>query len=395
MFTNSELQNALDHFKQLLEQQDQRISDIQAQSEWVNYQSKEQIIIGVCYGDGIGEFILKNALSIINEVLKEPLASGKVKLKIIEGLTIENRVKERQAIPDAVLAEIKSCDVLLKGPTTTPQKGGKWPNIESANVKMRRELDLFANIRPVKVPEKKIDWMFFRENTEGEYALGSQGLNFDEFALDFKVISKTGTERICRAGFDYAKKMGKKRVTIVTKSNILKATDGLFSQVAFEVAKNYPGITCDEYYIDIMTANLIDERQGPSFEVFILPNLYGDILTDEAAQIQGGVGTAGSANIGKRYAMFEAIHGSAPRLIEEGLGAYANPASIIKASVLLLQHIGYLAEAKKIEQALDICTEYEKKYQVKRHGATGDQFTEYLLSWIVRDDLEMQWKGYQ
>ena len=156
------------------------------------------------------------------------------------------------------------------------------PNIESANVFMRRAFDLFANIRPVKVPELNIDWMFFRENTEGEYALGSQGLNVTpELAVDFKVTTTQGSRRIIRAAFEYAKLHGKTRVTVVTKANVVKTTDGKFLSIAREIAQDYPDIVCDDWYIDIMTAKLIDPSRRSEFQVMVMPNLYGDILTDE------------------------------------------------------------------------------------------------------------------
>ncbi len=391
------LDDSYEHFKSLIAQQEERIKKISTAGDWVDFEKKSPIVIGVCFGDGIGELICKQTLDILYELLKEELASGKIQIKTIDGLTIENRVKHKQAIPTDVLNDIKTCDVLLKGPTTTPQRGGPWPNIESANVTMRRELDLFANIRPVKVPEKNIEWYFFRENTEGEYVLGSQGLTFAEFCVDFKVTTRVGTERICRAAFEFAKRNNKNRVTIVTKSNIMKATDGLFSEVANEVAKEYESynISCDEYYIDIMTANLINEQEASKFQVMVLPNLYGDILTDQAGQIQGGVGTAGSANIGKRYAMFEAIHGSAPRLIEEGLGEYANPASIMRAACQMLDHIGFHNQARKFEYALDIASIYEKQVIIDPKTKTKAlEFTQYVLSWLGRDDLETIWSYY-
>ena len=188
-------------------------------------------------------------------------------------------------------------------PTTL--KGG---TLESANVAMRRELDLFANVRPVCVPDENIDWTFFRENTEGEYVLGSRGVEIpDTLCFDFKVTTKEGTKKIARAAFEYARKNGKTNVAIVTKANIMKKTDGMFSELCHEVAKDYPEITADDWYIDIMTANLVNERVRSNFQVFVLPNLYGDIITDEAAQIQGGVGTAGSTNIGDKYACTQII----------------------------------------------------------------------------------------
>ena len=298
-------------------------------------------------------------------------------LRAISGLTIENRLALGRALPEDTLSAMKQCDVLLKGPTTTP-KGG---TLESANVALRRELDLYANVRPVCVPAEGIDWTFFRENTEGEYALGSRGVELPgKLTMDFKVTTDAGTRRIARAAFDYAKNNGKKRVAIVTKANIMKKTDGMFSRICHEVAAEYPGVEAEDWYIDIMTANLVNPDIRSRFQVFLLPNLYGDIITDEAAQIQGGVGTAGSANIGSSYAMFEAIHGSAPRMIEDGEGDYANPASILKAAEMLLRHIALVDQANRLAAALTAC-EAEKRVVVTGHkdGATCAQFSDYVL----------------
>ncbi len=289
------------------------------------------------------------------------------------------------AIPVDVLKELKECHVILKGPTTTPRKGDPWPNVESANVAMRKELDLFANVRPVRIPEQGIDWTFYRENTEGAYAVGSKGIHVTEdLGVDFTVVTSQGTERIIRAAFEYAKANGKTRVTAVTKANIIKTTDGKFLDIFREIAKDYPDITADDWYIDIMTAKLIDEKRRKDFQVMVLPNLYGDIITDEAAEFQGGVGTAGSANIGKRYSMFEAIHGSAPRMVQEGRDQYADPCSVIRAGAMLLAHIGYGKEADKLYQALDICTVTEKKLVItgRDTGATGAEFADYIMETI-------------
>ncbi|MDO8301989.1 MAG: isocitrate/isopropylmalate family dehydrogenase, partial [Sedimentisphaerales bacterium] len=294
-----------------------------------------------------------------------------------------------------VLDEIKSCHVILKGPTTTPQAGDPWPNIESANVAMRRALDLFANVRPVKIPQLNVDWNFFRENTEGAYILGSKGFDATEdLSIDFCVATEQGTERIVRMAFEYARKNNKKKVTVVTKSNVVKTTDGRFSRVAKRVAKEYPGIVLDEWYIDIMTAKLLDAERRHEFEVMILPNLYGDILTDEAAQIQGGVGTAGSANIGKKWAMFEAIHGSAPRMVKEGRAQFADPSSMIRACSMLLRHIGFPDQAEKVEMALEVCGQFERKVILtgRATGATGKELTDYILSWIDNPLLKTKWE---
>ena len=378
-------QKAAEHFASLLKEQMQRVDRMKAQKEFINYEKLDQIVIGVCGGDGIGPYITKHAHKILEFLLADEVASGKVAFQVIDGLTIENRAKAGKAIPDDVLEELKQCHVILKGPTTTPRAGDGWPNIESANVAMRKELDLFANVRPVKVPEEGIDWTFYRENTEGSYAVGSKGIHInDDLAIDFCVTTTEGSERIARAAFEYAKKNGKTRVTAVTKANVVKTTDGKFLNICQQVAKDYPGIELDDWYIDIMTAKLVDKKRRTQFQVLVLPNLYGDILTDEAAEFQGGVGTAGSANIGKRYAMFEAIHGSAPRMVAEGRADYADPCSIIRAVVMLLSHIGYQEKADKLERALDKCMYTEKKIEItgRDTGATGAQFAEYIMETI-------------
>ena len=344
-----ELDLACESFRKLLQEQLERIQNMN--SEKVDFSQKDVVTIGVIDGDGIGPIITAQATRILEKLLADEIEKGSIVLKQIEGLTIKNRLEKNQPVPSDVLAEIKTCDVLLKGPTTTPM-GGK---MESANVTLRRELDLYANCRPVCIPEKNIDWMFYRENTEGEYVLGSRGVELPGMAVDFKVTTDLGTRRIARAAFEYAKQNGKNRVTIVTKANIMKKTDGKFTAICHEVAADYPDITVDDYYIDIMTANLVNEATRHQFQVMVLPNLYGDIITDEAAQIQGGVGTAGSANIGDRFAMFEAIHGSADRMVERGDGAYANPASIVKAAAMLLRHICRTEAAECLENALDNC----------------------------------------
>ncbi len=392
------VEKAKEHFGNILEKQLERVERMKKEEDWVNYQSLDKIIIGVVGGDGIGPYIAKEAQRIFAFMLKEEVESGKIEFKTIEGLTIENRAEKNKAIPDDVLEEIKKCHIVLKGPTTTPRKGDPWPNIESANVAMRRELDLFANVRPVKVPKEGIDWTFFRENTEGAYVLGSFGVNVTEdLAIDFKVITTQGTERICRLAFEYAKKNSINKVTIVTKANVVKTTDGNFLRIGYEIAKEYPEIQCDDWYIDIMTAKLVDPKRRTDFKVFILPNLYGDILTDEAAEFQGGVGTAGSANIGKRYAMFEAIHGSAPRMVKEGRAQYADPCSMIRAGSMLLKHIGFEDRGKKLEMTLDICGQLEKKLNItgRPGGATGKEFSDYIMETIQDPNLEDKWKSYQ
>ncbi len=395
--TSEAVDTAVDKFRQIVTEQLERVEKLKTNSEWTDFNKLSTIEIGVCPGDGIGIEISKQAQRILETLLQDAKEQGKIKFRLIEGLTIENRAKHNKAIPDDVLEELKACDVILKGPTTTPQKGDNWPNIESANVSMRRELDLFACVRPVKVPKLGIDWCFFRENTEGAYVLGSRGFNVgDDVSFDFKVITEPGAERIIRLAFEFAKKNNKTRVTVVTKSNVVKTTDGRFSEMASRVAEEYPGITLDEWYIDIMTAKLLDPARRSGFQVLVMPNLYGDILTDEAGQIQGGVGTAGSANIGKKWAMFEAIHGSAPRMVDEGRAQYADPSSMIKASALLLQHIGQVEPAQRLEKALDICAQFERKVQLtgRSDGATAEAYADYVLGWVNNPELNATWDKY-
>ncbi len=385
--TEQSIQTALQKFETLLRAQQQRAEDIKAQKDFVDYEKLAQIVIGVCGGDGIGPIITKESARVLEYLLRDAVRAGKIVFKPIDGLTIENRAAVNQAIPDDVLAELKQCHVILKGPTTTPQAGDPWPNIESANVAMRKALDLFANVRPVKVEAQGIDWTFFRENTEGAYAVGSQGVHVtDDLAVDFVVTTTEGTERIARLAYDYARRNGKNRVSIITKANVIKTTDGKFLRLCKEIGREYPEITTDEWYIDITTAKLIDEKRRRDFRVFILPNLYGDIITDEAAEFQGGVGTAGSANIGKRYAMFEAIHGSAPRMVREGRAQYADPCSMLRASVMLLSHIGEQSKADLLEQALDICMFKEKKLTVtaRETGCTCAEFGAYVMETIAK-----------
>ena len=366
----TEIQKACEAFRVLLEEQQMRIAN--ADSEKKDFAKMDTVTVGIIDGDGIGPMIVAQAVEVLKMLLADEIAAGKVVLKKIDGLTIENRQALGKSVPGDVLAQIKSCDVLLKGPTTTPMGG----TMESANVTLRRELDLYANVRPVSIPEEGIDWIFYRENTEGEYVLGSRGISMPGIAVDFKVTTDFGTQRIARAAFDYAKNNGKTRASIVTKANIMKKTDGKFTEICHQVAEDYPGINVDDWYIDIMTANLVNPAIRSSFQVVVLPNLYGDIITDEAAQLQGGVGSAGSANIGDRYAMFEAIHGSAPRMIAEGLQDYVNPASILRATVMLLRHICRQAAAQSLEQALDAC---KVNVTGDRTGATCQDFMNQLL----------------
>jgi isocitrate dehydrogenase (NAD+) len=337
-------------FEVLLKEQLLRQEELERTAEPADHSKKRTVTVGLIDGDGIGPVIMGSARTVLGKLLEDGSGDRKTVLRQIEGLTLRERLNAGRALPEGVLAQVRECDVILKGPTETPHGG----TLESANVALRRELDLYANVRPVRVPEKNIDWVFFRENSEGEYVLGSRGIMVnDGMAVDFKITTRAGTRRIAEAAFGYAARNGRRSVTAVTKANIMKKTDGLFSEVVREVAAEYPGIELKERYVDIMSAELINEDARSCHEVILLPNLYGDILTDEAAQIQGGVGTAGSANLGTRYAMFEAIHGTAPRLVAEGLAEKASPVSILRAAVLMLRHILMPVPAARLETALD------------------------------------------
>jgi len=395
---SAEIETAKEHFGNILEEQLERVERMKKAEEWIDYANLKPIVIGIIGGDGIGPYITKEAKRVLEFLLKKEIEDGKVMLQVINGLTIENRARLMQTIPEDILVEIRKCHVLLKGPTYTPKKGDGWPNIESANVAMRRILDLFANVRPVKVPKEGIDWIFFRENTEGAYILGGKGINVtDDLGIDFTVTTTQGSERIIQMAFEYAKKNKINKVTVVTKANVVKTTDGKFLSMAEQVAKDYPEVEWDDWFIDIMTAKLVDPKRRTQFRVVVLPNLYGDILTDEAAEFQGGVGTAGSSNVGKRYAMFEAVHGTAPRMVEEGRAKYADPASIMRATAMLLNHIGFAVEAKKFEMALDICGQYEKKLVItgRSDGVTGAEFADYVMKTIQDPKLETKWQSYQ
>ena len=396
--SNNAIERAKEHFGRLLEAQLARVERMKTDEGWIDYAALQPILIGVCGGDGIGPNISREAQRVLEHLLRPEIQGRNVAFRTIEGLTIENRAKAGKAIPDDVLAELKECPVILKGPTTTPRAGDPWPNLESANVAMRRELDLFANMRPVRVPDQDIDWTFFRENTEGAYVLGSEGINVTEdLAIDFTAVTTQGSERIISLAFDYAARNAIDRVTVVTKANVIKTTDGKFLDAARRIATDYPEIKWDDWYIDIMTAKLVDPKRRTEFRVVVLPNLYGDILTDEAAEFQGGVGTAGSANIGKRYAMFEAIHGSAPRMVQEGRAEYADPSSMIRAGAMLLNHIGFADRGRRLEMALDICGNLERRLVVtgRANGAKGSEFAGYIMETLADERLEERWRGHQ
>lgn len=379
------MQTAQEKFGSLIEKEQIRIEKMKESSCPVDFSKKEQILVGILPGDGVGPILMEQAIRVLRELVAEELESGKILLKEIPGMTIENRVEKLESLPAEVLTEVKKCDVLLKGPMVTPRAGDGLPNLVSANSLLRRELELFAAVRPIKIKDKNIDWTFFRENIEGEYIWGDKGIQVDEnLAVDFKVQTKQGSERIARAAFDFARKNGKKNVTIVTKANIIKLVDGNFIKAVRKVGEEYPEIEIQERLVDAMCAKMLDPSFNRGMEVVVLPNLYGDIVTDVAAEHSGGLGTACSSNIGNRYALFEAIHGTAPYLMSHGRGAYANPCSLIRAVGQMLIHIGYGDRNRILEEALEICTLTEKKLVVTtlEEDASAAEFTDYLLETI-------------
>lgn len=387
----AEIQAATERFAELIRSEYARIDRMKEDREVKDFSKLDKIIVGVMPGDGIGPIIMEQALRVLRNLMAPEIESGKVEIRMIEGMTIENRAAKNNTMPDECFEEIKKCDVLLKGPMVTPRAGECFPdgtpmpNLVSANSLLRRGLELFSAVRPIRMPDKGIDWTFFRENIEGEYIWGNKGIQVNEdLAVDFKVQTQQGTERIARAAFEYARKAGKHNVTIVTKANIVKLVDGNFIKGVRKVGEEYPDIEIQERLVDAMAAKMTDPGFNKGIEVVVLPNLYGDIVTDVAAELQGGLGTASSSNIGNKYALFEAIHGTAPYLMSHGRGNYADPCSLIRATGMLMNHIGYGDRKAILDKALDICTITERKVVVTTfvEGASAAEFTDYLLETI-------------
>lgn len=382
-----EIKKAQEAFGELIKGEFERIEKMKQGEEPVDFSTKEKIIVGILPGDGIGPIIMKQAVRVLKELAADEIASGKIELREIEGMTIENRVAKMESLPADVLEEIKKCDVLVKGPMVTPRAGDGLPNLVSANSLLRRSLELFAAVRPIKIPDKNIDWTFFRENIEGEYIWGNKGIQVnDDLAVDFKVQTKQGSERIARAAFEFTRKNGKKNVTIVTKANIVKLADGNFIKAVRKIGEEYPEIEIQERLVDAMCAKMLDSEFNKGIEVVVLPNLYGDIVTDVAAEHQGGLGTASSSNIGNHYALFEAIHGTAPYLMSHGRGEYADPSSLIRAMGQMLIHIGYADRNVLLEKAMDICTVSERKVVLTTftEDASTEEFANYVIETIKK-----------
>lgn len=299
--------------------------------------------ITVAYGDGIGPEIMEATLAILKEA-KADLS--------IETIEIGKKVYEKgfnSGIPTSAWDSLKRTKVLLKAPITTPQGGG----FKSLNVTIRKTLGLYANVRPcvsyypfVNTGHPVLDLVIVRENEEDLYT-GIEHRQTDEMYQCLKLISRTGCERIIRYAFEYAVLNNRKKVTCMSKDNIMKMSDGIFHKTFDEMAKEYPNIKVEHYIVDIGSARIATKPQ--LFDVVVTSNLYGDIISDIAAEVSGSVGLAGSANIGEEYAMFEAIHGSAPDISGKNI---ANPSGLLQAAVMMLVHIGQPKVATNIHNAL-------------------------------------------
>ncbi|MDN5248051.1 MAG: isocitrate dehydrogenase [Wolbachia endosymbiont of Tyrophagus putrescentiae] len=334
------------------------------------------IPITVAYGDGIGPEIMEAVLSILRE------AEAKISIEIIE---IGERVYNKEwshGISPSGWESIERTKILLKSPTTTPQGKGH----KSLNVALRKKLGLYANVRPcisyspiVENKFGKFDVVIIRENEEDVYTGIEHRLTGDSYQCT-KIITKSGSEKICRYAFEYAKKHNRKKVTCLTKDNIMKMTDGIFHAEFDRIAKYYPNIQSEHYIVDIGMAKVATEPEN--FDVIVTENLYGDILSDIVAQTSGSVGLAGSSNIGNEYAMFEAVHGSAPDIAGKNI---ANPSGLLNAAVQMLVHIGHVDTAKLIydawlrtlEEGIHTADLYNKKTSQKKVGTS--EFAETII----------------
>ncbi|TXN38049.1 NADP-dependent isocitrate dehydrogenase [Flagellimonas hymeniacidonis] len=333
--------------------------------------------ITIAKGDGIGPEIMDATL----QVLKA--AGAQLEVDEIEVGETAYLKGNTSGITKESWDIIRKNKVFLKAPITTPQGGG----YKSLNVTTRKSLGLYANVRPcrsihpfVKTKHSKMDVVIIRENEEDLYA-GIEHQQTDEVVQCLKLISRPGCEKIVRYAFEYAKKYNRKKVTCFTKDNIMKQTDGLFHQVFNEIALEYQDIVNEHWIVDIGAAKLADTPEN--FDVIVMPNLYGDILSDVAAQITGSVGLAGSANIGEQCAMFEAIHGSAPRRAGQNM---ANPSGLLQGAIMMLNHLGQNSVAEKVENAWLKTMEdgihtydiYDEKTSAKRVGTK--EFAKAVIS---------------
>ena len=322
-------------------------------------------------GDGIGPEVIKSMVKVVE-------ATG-VNIKWEEVKAGQDVIEEYNTpIPTYVIDSIKKNKVAIKGPITTPIGKG----FKSVNVTLRQNLDLYVNLRPIKSFKgiksryENIDLVIVRENTEDLYA-GIEHKIGDYGAESIKLITKPACERICEFAFKYAMDNNRKKVTGVHKANIMKLSDGLFLNTYREVASKY-NIEYDDLIVDAAAMNLVLNPQN--YDVMVMPNLYGDILSDLCAGLVGGLGIIPGANIGKEYAVFEAVHGSAPQIANQNI---ANPTAIIQSSVMMLRHLGEYDAAKKIENALEQVFLKEKNLTIDLGGrALTKEFTEEIIKYI-------------
>ncbi|WP_170291056.1 isocitrate/isopropylmalate dehydrogenase family protein [Neomoorella glycerini] len=328
-------------------------------------------VVTLIPGDGTGPEVIAAARRVLDAsgagLEWEVMAAGETALE-----------KHGSVLPEETLASIRKNGVALKGPITTPVGTG----FRSVNVALRKELDLYANIRPARnlpnVPSRYqgVDLVIFRENTEDLYA-GIEHMVGEEAAESIKIITRKGSERIARAAFEYARRNSRKRVTAGHKANIMKFSDGLFLRTFYEVAKDYPDLTADDRIVDNLSMQLV--QKPDQYDVLVLPNLYGDILSDLCAGLVGGLGVAPGANIGDRAAVFEPIHGSAPKYAGQNK---VNPLATILSGVMMLEHLGKKEAAGRIQKAI-LAVLAEGKYLTYDLG--GSAGTSEMADAIVRE----------
>ncbi len=348
--------------------------------------------ITVAYGDGIGPEIMAATLKILTAA-NAPIAPEII--EVGEKLYLQGF---SSGIPDSAWESLKRTKILLKGPITTPQGGG----YKSLNVTLRKTLGLFANVRPctsyspfIPTHHPDMDLVIVRENEEGTYA-GIEHQQTDEVYQCLKLVTRPGCERVIHYAFEYARKFNRKKVTCLTKDNIMKMTDGIFHQVFNEIALDYPDIQTEHFIIDIGTALVAAEPER--FDVIVTSNLYGDIISDVAAQIGGSVGMAGSANVGNHVAMFEAIHGSAPTIAGKKI---ANPSGLINASIQMLIHINQPEVATLIENAwlrtleegIHTADIYSEKHSKQK--ANTDEFADAVIACLGQRPLHFKSVEYK
>lgn len=321
---------------------------------------KHQVVL--IRGDGTGPELCEAVLKVVD--------AGGAKIEWLDAEAGEKCVQRGEPIvPDRTIDIIKKTKIALKGPMTTPIGKGSV----SANVTLRKKLDLYACMRPVwalpgvPTPFKDLNIVIFRENTEDLYAQ-IEYMATPDVALSLKVISRSGSQRIIESAFEYARAHGRKRVAAVHKANIMKISDGLFLQTAREVAQQYPEIEFSDYIVDNMCMQLV--TRWKHFDVLVLPNLYGDIISDLAAGMMGGLGVAPGANFGRDCAVFEAVHGSAPKYTRLNK---VNPTALLLSAVLMLRHLQEEQAADRIEQALYRVLQEGKARTYDLGGATGTQ----------------------